>query len=135
MAGYPSQVRYDTLAALKVSLQKALGRAQPAAAPKLSFAWLRAPSSDWQLLLAFEGADAVLRLADGRHYVGKVVRRSKRSLLLELWGCGGRLQRFAVADVRGAAVVGPHGYREEVEVMRRQRRGEPAYIGEPMTRR
>lgn len=128
MAKNTSAIKYDSLASLKTHLQGKLGRAEPERVSPPNFSWLRAPSHGWQALLTVEGADVVLRLADGRHYVGRIVRCSAHLLVLALWGCGGQLRRFALADVGGAAVVGPHTFEQERAVYQRQRRGEPAHM-------
>jgi hypothetical protein len=80
---------------------------------------------------AFEGAlvpgvDVVLRLRDGRIYVGKVVAAPAWGVALQPWGRPLAL-RIASSAIAGASVVGEHSYAEASEVRRRQARGLPAW--------
>ena len=128
-----SQVKFDSLAKLKASLQKDLrgsrsdfGDDESKPEPP-NFAWLKTPGIG-ALLLLVEGADVVLGLDDGRVFVGTVKRSTGLFVTLALWGCGGQRQRFPVGSVAGASVVGPHSYESAREVKRRQRAGEPALV-------
>ena len=120
-------VRLNSLPALKAALQKTLGRAQPQCAPEPDMGWVRAPA-DGALQLLVEDSNVVLGLDDGRLYVGRVTQRNALYVRLALWGCGGRVQRFPIASVVGASIVGPHSFTAAREVKRRQRRDEPALV-------
>ena len=126
----------NTLAALKTALQGeayfGCGSRETAEAIErpLTFKWLRPHSSGWREAMV-AGAHVVIGLRDRRRYVGKLISFTAQSVVLVLWGWGGAVTRFATSAVIGGSVVGSHSHREEREVMRRQRRGEPAHVEQP----
>jgi hypothetical protein len=127
--------RVSTFAALKASLQQYLGHvAKEPEPPRLNFSWLRPPTFGWREAMV-AGAHVVIGLRDGRRYVGELMSFTTRTIALALWGCGGAVTRFATSAVIGAGIVGSHGHREERAVCERQRRGDPACIGEPKKRK
>ena len=87
-------------------------------------------ASRWSPETVFtNGADVGVLLDDGRVLVGRVTRElgSAHLLALRLWG---RTEATCIprSSVVSARLVGEHSWADRQDVVKRQRRGEPAFV-------
>jgi hypothetical protein len=73
------------------------------------------------------GCSVVLKLIDGRVFVGEVIFAGARFVTLKLWGCR-EPRRFERSAIAACKTVPRHSWASAHEVSRRQARGKPATV-------
>jgi hypothetical protein len=76
------------------------------------------------------GCSVVLKLTDGRIFVGEVIFAGARFVTLKLWGCR-EPRRFERSAIAASKTVPRHDWASAHEVARRQARGDPATVVPP----
>lgn len=90
--------------------------------------WLRIGGATESVLVG--GVQVIVRLRDGRHFVGRVEAVMPWGIALRPWGRALAL-RIPSTEIYAASVVGPHSYAEERAVRQRQAAGLAAWEPPP----